>query len=357
MLLALAESLTSLIDSYLKLYLEFAYFSELRGDLALIVFGLACLVWVWTIALPAPSNRLALFASLTIVILNLTDCFFMFEENRHLVESVTQFSIMSIICVLHAMQTNGSKKVTWKDYGVRLTGSLVSVLIFIGISVYTLSKGFLLLTPSGLFSVEYEYQLADKTVRLIPMIHVGDEAYFSEVSEYVNQSGNLILIEGITFLNNAAMHTVQKPSALVHQKSAFTLSNDVFVPDGNKFYPAPQKREATNFIWSDVSSSVLSENTIGALLNEKELLTQSDWDIYDFEVISLRNARLLAHIEHAPSGNTILVPWGAAHMPELHTQLTKTGYVHNQSHIRKVVGISGLVTLIRQYAIEGQTLE
>jgi hypothetical protein len=212
-------------------------------------------------------------------------------------------------------------------------------------------------TPSGLFTVEYKYQLADKTVRLIPMVHVGDETYFRLVSDYLNQPGNLILLEGIKHQNGHKTRTTQKSSRLAAQNSALKINTEILAPGGKEFFTSRNEWEKASFVWSDMSSDNFSESTINALLNGKELLAQSDIDLYDFEVISLRNDRLLEHIKHAPSGGNILVPWGARHMPELHAQLTKDGYQHSRSQIRRVVGIAGFITLIRRNAIQGQILE
>jgi hypothetical protein len=192
------------------------------------------------------------------------------------------------------------------------------------------SLGFLRLRPGGVILQARSYARADgRTIELIPMMHVGESDFYSQVIKSF-PSNSIALLEGVT----------DEKHLLEHKLSYKRLADSLNLAEQHEGFMPPQASSRP----ADVDIDQFSKTTI-ELLN---LVTQLYSDGLDRNVVvrmlakgsdpkvgeqlwddllAKRNQHLLQeiHTELART-NTIVVPWGAMHMPGLAAEIEKSGF-------------------------------
>ena len=215
-----------------------------------------------------------------------------------------------------------------------LPGTLVA---FVGVCERCLDRftgGFVRVGLSGLELVERSYSRGDSTVRLLGMMHIGEESTYQAIAASFDHPDVLVLTEGVSDeqgLLGERMHyeAVADSTGLVNQQTF------------DSYRPGLRLRNA------DVDVSAMSESTqhllrltttlvdddgvnIPVLLELFELsaeTTEADQEVFWHDVIDLRNGVLIEHLEVAVGeAPVVVVPWGAAHLPELEQLLLDWGY-------------------------------
>ncbi len=208
---------------------------------------------------------------------------------------------------------------------------------FVGLCERCLDRftgGFVRVTPQGLELVERVYTRGDSTVRLLGMMHIGDESAYEAIAASFDHPDVLVLTEGVSDeqgLLGERMHyeAVADSTGLVSQR------------------PFDSYREGLRLRNADVDVSVMSATTqrylrlTTTLLDEDgvnvEVLTQlfalsgetteADQDAFWYDVIDLRNGVLIDHLRAAvDEAPVVVIPWGAAHLPEIERELLAWGY-------------------------------
>lgn len=197
------------------------------------------------------------------------------------------------------------------------------------------SDGFLQLTPRGLNVRACTYTREDgKHVQLIPMIHVGDASFYRELSESFPEEA-LILMEGVQDSRNLLTNRISY--ARMAHAAGLAEQAEFFRPSG------PQAVSA------DVDVEVFSAETLG-VLNLVMLLHANGFNARTLEhlsqfvappgferrvmddLLTLRNRHLLGEIEgRLVEAQHLVVPWGAAHIPEIARELERLGFVPGPS--------------------------
>jgi len=217
---------------------------------------------------------------------------------------------------------------------VVLPGSLGSCVGLCERSLDRFTGGYVEVGLSGVELVERAYTRGDSTVRLLGMMHIGDEATYQAIADSLDDPDTLVLTEGVSDeqgLLGERMHyeTVADRTGLVSQR------------------PFDSYREGLRLRNADVDVSAMSERTqltlrltttmfdadglnLPALLELIELsgeTTEADQELFWYDVIDLRNAVLIEHLEQAVlEAPVVVVPWGAAHLPAIEDELLSWGY-------------------------------
>ena len=168
-----------------------------------------------------------------------------------------------------------------------------------------------------------------RTIHLMPMVHVGDAAFYRTLTTSFPTNA-LILIEGVTderslLTNNITYKRMAKSFGLVEQQ--------------REFKPSPM-----NVVRADVDISVFSTNTIQmlnliTLIHSRGVSLETigpllayqpapgfETELFD-DLLHKRNQHLLGEIKaQLADSDTLVVPWGAAHMPEIAREIEKTGF-------------------------------
>lgn len=208
--------------------------------------------------------------------------------------------------------------------------SLVYLGVCSSVAVRHLSEGFVSLSLRGLSVQERKYVNADgKAVHLVPMIHVGDAAFYRTLTASFSTNA-LVLVEGVTDDHNLLTNRL----TYKRMASRFGLAEQQ-----REFKPSPM-----NVVDADVDISIFSTNTI-QLLNLvtlfhsrgatpdtiRQMLEYKPPPGFEAELwndlLHKRNRHLLGEIRKNLAGSaTLIVPWGAAHMPEIGQELEKSGF-------------------------------
>ena len=231
--------------------------------------------------------------------------------------------------------------------GVVLGGALVilpALLIYTAFSatlaVDHFTDGFLALRTSGL-TVQVRSYVRDsdgKEIMLVPMSHVGESKFYKSLAasfptdsvilmEGVSDSGH-VLPKKISYARMAAsVGAVEQ--AEVFQPPGEIVSADV---DVSSFSPG-----TLDFLKSVLLIHVkgVTAETLPALL--KPMAPDLQQQVMD-DLLTKRNRHLLGVLqERLADANHIIVPWGAAHMPELAREIRKLGF--HQVNQRRYVAI------------------
>lgn len=235
------------------------------------------------------------------------------------------------------------------------------VMFFIGSQLITMllvfnvsSKGFLVLSPSSVISVEKTYVKNGKTIHLIPMVHVGSESFYKEVSELDGTKPTLVLLEGVKDKDNLLEN--------------FTYRNKVTAAQADHFDPkvkAASKSEAKTlqknikYIVADLDASEFDPKT-RKYLNKmaKKLETESFFQFiidpqtasssaeimtWTVDILDRRNMKVLADLKANESKfDRFYIPWGALHMPDIEREIVNQGYKLSETKQRSVISFEDI---------------
>lgn len=213
---------------------------------------------------------------------------------------------------------------------VLLPATIMYLVLCAGLALSHFTHGFVRLRPNGLTVQARKYIRDDgKRVQLFPMAHIGDADFYQRVSESF-PTNSVVLAEGVSDDQNLLTNK------LTYKRTAKSLG---LTEQQKEFRPV-----RSSLVRADVDVSEFNTNTI-AFLNLMTIayskgitmefianlmnyappprFEQQLWD----DILTKRNAHLLEVIQtRLTRSDTIVVPWGAAHMPGLAQEIEKMGF-------------------------------
>jgi hypothetical protein len=193
-----------------------------------------------------------------------------------------------------------------------------------------LSEGFIRLRPNGVTVEVRKYTRDDgKTIQLVPMAHVGEPEFYRHLTQSF-PTNSVILMEGVTddsslLTNRVSYHRMANTLGLSEQQKEFKPQSGDWVPadiDVKEF--APTTIDFLNMAML-VHRYGLNIQTLLPLLqysppaNVQEQL----WD----DLLHKRNRHLLGEMrDRLSKTDYIIIPWGAAHMPEISHEIQNSGF-------------------------------
>jgi hypothetical protein len=192
------------------------------------------------------------------------------------------------------------------------------------------SAGFLALRPGGLTVQVRKYVRDDgKTVQLVPMAHIGEAGFYHMLAQSFPTNA-MVLMEGVTDNSNLLTNEI------TYQRMATSLG---LAEQEKEFNPIQ-----VEMVMADIDVDQFHTNTIGLLnltmlihtrgLNTGTLLTllrfspppHFEKQLVE-DLLRKRNRHLLAELQaRLPESDTLVVPWGAAHMPGIAEGLQASGF-------------------------------
>lgn len=190
------------------------------------------------------------------------------------------------------------------------------------------TDGFVKLGPSGISMQVRKYTRDDgKTITLMPMSHVGEIEFYQNLSATFPDE-SVVLMEGVTD-SSQTMNTHSNYSKMadaiggVEQVKVFKPRGEIVNADVDISSFSPATRELLKTAMLLHAKGVTAE-TLPILMQptppglEKQLID---------DILTKRNQHLLGVLrERLPSSTHIVVPWGAAHMPEIAREILKLGF-------------------------------
>ncbi|MGL5019100.1 MAG: hypothetical protein ACRDBP_13270 [Luteolibacter sp.] len=195
-------------------------------------------------------------------------------------------------------------------------------------AVNHLSAGFVKLRPAGISMQVRKYVRDDgRKITLVPMSHVGEADFYQSLAASFPPD-SVVLLEGVSDRENLAdVHSDYSKMAAtvggVEQTKVFKPQGELVHADVDisTFSPETIKLLKTAML---LHAKGVTAETLPILMQpaapglEKQLLE---------DILTKRNHHLLGVIrERLPTSETIIVPWGAAHMPEIAREIEKDGF-------------------------------
>ena len=358
--LFLADGAVSLVDDSLILFLGIHVLGVIRGVLfffgiliALMVYGLMGLT-------PMVPKRLflpvVLFNPLAqLVVIPFLIYFYSRCENIAWITSFCQ--VLCGLSVLYCAQGGfkfrwplvaenrlGARRFSWRNLSAFLLINLFVLLpaavgylcLCAALAVNHFSEGFLALRPGGLTVQVRRYVRNDgKTIQLVPMSHIGEPDFYRKLSQSFPTNA-IILMEGVTdhrhlLTNGISYKRMAASLGVAEQVKEFKPSRERLVRadvDVEQF--APATIDFLNRVMLIYSKGLNAENVQTLMQNppspdfQEQLLE---------DLLRKRNRRLLDEIQsQLPQSEYIIVPWGAAHMPEIAREIQKSGFHLEETH-------------------------
>jgi hypothetical protein len=249
-------------------------------------------------------------------------------------------------------QRLGARGFSWLNlFGFLIANAVVilpavaAYLFFCGtLAVGHFSEGFVALRPGGLSVQARKYVREGKSVFLCPMAHVADQNFYRTISQSF-PTNSIVLMEGVTDRQHLLTNHI------TYKKMATTLG---LSEQQKEFKPSEEQMER-----ADVDVKEFTPNTIGFLnlvmrihsqgLNAVTLMELMSFspppgferELFD-DLLRKRNRRLLNEVKtRLPETENIVVPWGAAHMPEIAREIQKDGFRLEESRDYTVIRFGG----------------
>ena len=237
------------------------------------------------------------------------------------------------------------------NLGLLLPGVVLYLSFCAHLAVGHFSGGFLGLYADGLSSTAKTYVRADgKELHLIPMMHIGDSKFYEELSRSF-PTNSIILLEGVTDVKH---HLENK---LSYKRVADSLGLE---EQHDNFEPTQGLARQADVDVDQFAATTLELLNLFTLIHTKgpslalwvDLMSKGQdprlaeqlWR----DLLTLRNEHLLKEIRIAlTETGTVMVPWGAAHMPGLAQEIQNDGFKLSSSHKYQIVNFRAMWERVR----------
>lgn len=222
------------------------------------------------------------------------------------------------------------------------------------------TRGFMSVDLSGISLDDRSYVRGDREIRLVAMMHIGEDEAYREIADSFASEATIVLEEGVTDERRLL------DSGLSYESAALALGLDqqaslkTYLSEADGTLPPwPVLRHA------DVDMSDLSPRTVEwlgwvvELLNseglvevlrrvgERNTMHPEELSVIEYDILGLRNEHVLVEIDRAlPDYRRVIVPWGALHMPFLEEEVLDRGFDESRREQRRLVSWSTILSAL-----------
>jgi hypothetical protein len=215
------------------------------------------------------------------------------------------------------------------------------------------TAGFLRLSPVGIYMSERSYHRDDKVVRLAGMMHIGNEDYYQDMVASLSTDGAIILAEGVTdhdklLVNQFNYSKLAGAIGLSSQHKMRISGNLIDLNRLEEMDPDARGQGKPDIAGADIDVSQFHPQTI-AFLNElgrtlfgdkpllEGLAEYNAWVNENMtpewiagvmtDILDKRNALVIDNmVRSLEYYDTVIIPWGAMHMPAIEAAVLKLGF-------------------------------
>lgn len=215
------------------------------------------------------------------------------------------------------------------------------------------TAGFMRISPVGLYMKERIYQQQDKKVRLTGMIHIGESSYFHDLAESLEGARTIVLAEGVSdkqglLTSRFDYGDIGNLLGLTTQDEMEFAAHKVSLEELDDEAADTSSQDDIHIAVADIDLSSFTPltveflNVLGRLISAEGSFQQNyaaynDWldkhmspELYDTimgDILDKRNAALIGNLDTALQHyDTVVIPWGAMHMPALESELLAQGF-------------------------------
>lgn len=229
-----------------------------------------------------------------------------------------------------------ARKFSWGNLVLVLGGGaflLVPALLLysafsLRLAVGHFTDGFVALQPKGISMQVRKYVRDDgKSILLVPMSHIGEPQFYHDLAASFPEN-SVVLMEGVSDHTKVVHERLDYSRAAasvggVEQTKVFKPKGEIVAADVDMSTFSPATLEVLKTAMLVHAKGVTAE-TLPLLMKQSppglEKLLMED-------LLTKRNRHLLDVLEERlPKSSNIVVPWGAAHMPEIAREIQKLGF-------------------------------
>jgi hypothetical protein len=206
---------------------------------------------------------------------------------------------------------------------------------------------------------ERSYHRDAKEIRLAGMIHIGKEEYYEDLAGSLSNEATIILTEGVTDRQHLLEHNFNysKLAGVIGLSSQDKMQIDGHLVDLDDPGQITGGREGQpDIAWADIDLSRFDPQTVGflnaigrTLFSGKPLLEAlaeySAWANENMtpervagvmaDIIDKRNESVIASLSKTLQHyDTIIIPWGAMHMPAIEAAILEQGFKQGEKKER-----------------------
>jgi len=358
--LFLADAVVSLMDDSLILFFGIHALAGLRGVMAFFTLFTAVVIYALMGMTPMIPKRfflpMALFTpAVAVLAVPFLIYFYGGMQRVAWMSSVCQviLGLTLLYCLrgglklqwpLISAEQLGARRFSWVNLSVFLLVNLFVLLpglalyfaFSAALAVRHFSEGFVALRPSGVTVQVRKYVRNDgQTIQLVPMSHVGEPEFYRALSKSF-PTNSMILMEGVTdnthlLTNRITYKRMATSLGLASQEKEFKPSQIEMVRadvDVDEFTPGTI--DFLNMVMLIHAKGVNAENVLKLL--QYSPAPGFEGQLFN-DLLRKRNRHLLKELdERLPESKHIIVPWGAAHMPEIAERIQKLGFRLDETH-------------------------
>jgi hypothetical protein len=227
------------------------------------------------------------------------------------------------------------------------------VFSFASLQLYEQSGGFARLWHSGLQMTEKIYRRADKEIHLTGMIHIADKAYYDEVLKSLSSDRTIVLAEGVTdedrlLTNHFSYGNLAQGLGLASQETLVYGGKMIAPEEMQSTTPSTPMDADYHILRADIDVKAFHPKTIEFLNIIGEQFLGSDslaeglhnyltWikknspeittEEIMMDILHKRNREVIHRMRQALDHyDTIIIPWGALHMPEIEAAVVEKNF-------------------------------
>lgn len=237
-------------------------------------------------------------------------------------------------------------------------------LVYLATALQQATQGFIVFDLDGVSLADRRFRQQDREIRLVGMIHIGEQRAYGELFRSFATESTVVLAEGVTDDSNL----IQTRLSYAGAAAGLGLAPQRNIED---YLEAARADASISAEWphvrhADVDVSTFSPTTIAfiesaaRMWNSDDLLAAllelsndpafADPELLQNlqnELIDDRNAQLLVQLFDAISQyRRVVVPWGALHLPAIEAEVIEQGYTLEGSDDHPLISWSALLTAL-----------
>ncbi len=216
------------------------------------------------------------------------------------------------------------------------------------------TAGFMRLSPIGIYMTDRSYHLDEKIIRLTGMIHIGKQDYYEGLAGSMSSDRTIILAEGVTDQDRLLEHqfNYSKLAGIIGLSSQEKMRFDGNLVDLNALNernPNAREQDKPDIARADIDLNRFNPQTVeflnalgSTLFSDKPLveglaeynawvsenMTQERIAGVMFDILDKRNEVVIdSMLRTLKRYDTIIIPWGAMHMPAIEEAVLEQGFV------------------------------
>lgn len=292
------------------------------------------------------STTFFVFLALNIKIVTSTYFSVRFLEYPYHIELIHNILLLIFFIILlfhsrskQAIRLPWAKLKLLKYYFTTIALTLIFTIIAMFIGFEHKLGGFMIPFKFGNFlSISKTYRSGDSTVILLPMMHIAESSFYEKILPSFEDNA-LILLEGVKDSKKIVSNKLDY-SPIAHTMG-LTSQGEFF----NETHFNKLSGKNLTLKYADVETSDLSSNSLSVINDLSTLLAEKPFSIKKYnsiqqqlaeplaiknffnDILIKRNDQLWENFEvNIEEYSTIVIPWGAYHMPDLEKRLFNKGY-------------------------------